>query len=123
MVDASRKSGGPAAFRYAVVGVDSSDNFRLAEILRRIRGKDVVARFLELTHAEPFIERHASEPLVLFLDLFGFDLVAGTDFISRVRAAHPTVVFSLYVDKAEFQARRVELPPQWRTRLNHYYKL
>jgi TIR domain-containing protein len=121
MVEASRVA--TAAPRYAVVGVDSPDNFQLAEILRRIRGKDAVARFLDLAHVEPFIESHSDGPMVVLLDLFGFDLLAATNFIGRVRENHPTVVFSLYIDKAEFQARRGELPAQWRDRLGHYYRL
>jgi hypothetical protein len=111
------------ACRFAVVGNDAPDNFQLAELLRRIRGKDSVARFLDLNHVEPFIENHSDEPLVIFLDLLGFDLLAGTKFIGRVRERHPTAVFSLYVDKAELQARRNELPADWRERLSHYYTL
>jgi hypothetical protein len=111
------------ACRYAVVGVDGADNFRLADILRRIRGKDVVARFLELDHAEPFIKKNADEPLHIFLDLFGYDLLAGTNFIGRVREKWPKPVFSLYVDKSEFQARRGEFPTGWLNRLSHYYRL
>jgi TIR domain len=110
-------------FRYAVVGLDTPDNFQLAEILRRIRGKDVVARFLELNHVEPFIEKHSDGPLVVFFDLFGFDVLEGTNFIGQVRERHPKAVFTLYVDKSEFQANRDELPAHWGDRLRHYYKL
>ncbi len=123
MVGSLRDSHAATACRYAVVGADTADNFRLADILRRIRGKDVVARFLELDHAEPFIERNANKPLHIFFDLLGYDLQAGTDFIGRVREKYPKPVFSLYVDKSNFQAMRGEFPQGWRDRLSHYYKL
>ena len=123
MAGALPKNGVAMPLRYAVIGIDSPDNFRLAQILRRIRGEDAVFRFLDPDHFEPFVERHAGQPLVIFFDLFGFDLLAGTTFIGHVRKKYPWIVFNLYLDKAEFESRRNDLPASWRGRFSHYYKL
>ena len=108
--------------KYAVVGVEDMSNFRLAQILRQLHGKDNVGRFLELSHLEPFLAENRQNPVVICLDLFGFDLTEATDTIGRVRDTYPKAVFNLYLDKDVYRDRAAELPAQWRSRLSHYYK-
>jgi hypothetical protein len=108
--------------KYAVVGVEDMSNLRLAQILRRLHGKENVARFLELSQLGPFLAANSEYPIVVCLDLFGFDLAEATGTIERVRETCPRVVFNLYLDKDVYRARTAELPASWHDRLSHYYK-
>jgi hypothetical protein len=109
--------------RYAVVGVDDVNNFRLAQIVRKIRGQDRVSRFLELGHVDAFLNGNAGRPIVICLDLLGYRPEVVIEMIGNVRDAHPKAVFSLYVDKEEYRARIETFPLNWQDRLSHYYKI
>ena len=109
--------------KYAVVGVENSANLRLSETLRRIYGKENVGRFLELQHLEPFLAANRDHPIVVCLDLFGFDPKQATDLVGHIRdEAFPKVVFNLFLDQTEYRARVNELPDNWQTRFKHYFK-
>ncbi len=45
------------------------------------------------------------------------------EVIGQVRNRYPRVVFSLYMDPDLWRTRRSELPGDWSTRLDHYYRL
>jgi hypothetical protein len=109
--------------KYAVVGIDDLDNLRLAQTLRKIHGKESVFRFLDLDHLEPFLGKNEGQGIVVCLDLLGYDPKDCTGMIGRIRDAFPKVVFTLYLNKNDYQARASEIPSKWRTRLSHYYKL
>jgi len=105
-----------------VAGPESLDNLRLSDILRRIIGKERVYRYLELGHLHDFVVRQSNHPIVVFLDILGFDLAEATALVGNVRESHPTVVFNLYVDKEEYMIRNKELPGGWSLRFMHYFK-
>jgi hypothetical protein len=107
----------------AVVGGDSLENLRLADLLRKMIGRERVFRHLETEHLLTFLDKHAEIPVVVFIDIFSFELPHVTEVIDEVRLRHPRVVFSLYMDPDEWRNRRVELPGDWSTRLGHYYHL
>lgn len=109
--------------KYAVVGKENSANLRLSKALRNAYGEDNVGRFLKLQHLEPFLATNQDYPIVVCLDLFGFDLREATDLVGRVRdSTFPNVVFNLYLDQNEYHARNHELPETWQTRFQHYFK-
>ena len=85
--------------KYVLVGEENSDNLRLSQILKRAYGKENVARFLELPFLEPFLKSHQGSPIVVCLDLFGYDLREATDTVGHVRDAYPKVVFNRYLDQ------------------------
>jgi hypothetical protein len=109
--------------RYAVVGIDDANNFRLAQILRKMRGQDRVSRFLELGHVHAFLDGNGGRPMIICLDLLGYRADAVTTMIGQIRDAFPRVVFSLYVEKDEYRTRISAFPLSWQERLSHYYKL
>jgi TIR domain len=109
--------------RVAVVGRDSMENLRLADLLRVMIGPENVFRHLETEHLLTFLEEHAETPIVVFVDIFSFELQNVTDVIGEVRDRHPRVVFSVYMDPGEWRTRRTELPGEWSDRLDHYYRL
>jgi hypothetical protein len=109
--------------KYAVVGEENRANLRLSDTLKELYGKENVGRFLELQHLEPFLAANQQYPIVVCLDLFGFDLHDVTEFVGRIRDVEfPRVVFNLYLDKTEYQDREQELPERWQTRFSHYNK-
>jgi hypothetical protein len=109
--------------RFALVGDETDGNFLLSKTLRRIYGKEYVARLFELEGLGPVLASHKGAPMVVCLDLFSYDLDAATRAVGRIRdETFPTVVFSLYVDHDEYERRASELPGNWRDRFEHYYK-
>ncbi len=91
--------------------------------MRRVYGENAVGRFLELQHLEPFLAANQEYPIIVCLDLFGFDLKEATDLVGHIRdSAFPKVVFNLYLDQTEYRERRHELPEHWQTRFTHYFK-
>jgi hypothetical protein len=86
-------------------------------------GSENVFRFLDTEHLLTFLERHSDAPIVVFLDVFGFELQHVTQVIGEIRTRYPRVVFSLYLDPDEWKTRRAELPGAWSDRLGHYYRL
>jgi hypothetical protein len=112
-----------AQCQFVIVGDDDRHNFELATLLRRLRGNAAVHRVFQLPQAEELVRCAPKQPLLIFLDLLAFEPAAATDFIGRVRAGYPHVVFNLYVDKEDFRARRQDFPEAWRKRLQHYYRL
>ncbi len=60
--------------RVAVAGRDSIESLRLADLLREIIGRENVFRHLETEHLLKFLEEHAHIPIVVFVDIFSFDL-------------------------------------------------
>lgn len=109
--------------RVAVVGRDSMENLRLADLLREMIGRENVFRHLETEHLLKSLEGHAETPIVVFVDIFSFELQHVTQMIGEIRVRYPRVVFSLYTDPDEWRTRRVELPGEWPDRLGHYYHL
>jgi hypothetical protein len=109
--------------RVAVVGRESMESLRLADLLREIIGQESVFRHLETEHLLKFLEEQAETPIVVFVDIFSFELQHVTQMIGEVRVRYPRVVFCLYVDPDEWKTRRVELPGEWSERLGHYYRL
>jgi hypothetical protein len=112
-----------AQTRVALVGRESLENLRLAEVLRGLVGDGNVFRHLETQHLLSFLAEHAERPIVIFFDVFSFNLQEVTQVIGQVRNRYPRVVFSLYVDPDVWRTRRSELPADWSTRLDHYYRL
>lgn len=109
--------------KYAVLGVENIANLRLSNTLRRVYGPQNVGRFLELQHLEPYLVTNEGAPIVVCLDLFGFDLSQATKLVGYVRdRAFPKVVFNLFVDQKEYRERSGELPGNWQLRFQHYYK-
>lgn len=108
---------------YAIVGEESVANFRLFEILKSAFGKPHVKRLLELQHLRDFLERASSHPVIVCLDLFSYDLNTVTDAIASIRDDFPRAVFTLYLDKDEYAKRRDELPENWASRFDHYFKV
>jgi hypothetical protein len=113
----------PQLVLYAVVGEESRANLRLFETLKTAFGRQQVRRLLELQHVRECLAQASSQPVVVCLDLFSFDLPAVTDALDDFRDDFPKAVFTLYLDKDEYARRRNELPGNWATRLDHYYKL
>lgn len=111
------------ACQYLVVGIDDDENYMLSKTLRQMHGKENVHRHLELDHAESFIAARTGTPLIVCLDLFGFEPTKALAFIGQVRQTYPRVVFSLYVGQQEWTEKRLDLPPEWANRLLHYYRL
>jgi len=109
--------------RVAIVGPDSMESLRLADLLRGMIGQENVFRYLETEHLLKFLEEHTETPVVVFVDIFGFQLQHVTRVIGEVRVRYPRVVFSLYIDPDEWKTRRVELPGEWSERLGHYYRV
>jgi TIR domain len=106
-----------------LVGPESMENLRLADVLRRLVGRANFFRHLETEHLLTFLREHAETPLVVFVDLFSFNLERVTEVIGEVRHRNPRVVFSLYMDPDSWRTRRAELPGEWSARLGHYYHL
>ena len=111
-----------STLKVAVVGEESADNLRLADILRRLYGRENTFRFLELPHLTDFVGKYSEHPMVVCFDLFSLDLGDATSAIGNIRAAYPAVVFNLYVDAEEYETRQSELPGEWSKRLDHYYR-
>ena len=109
--------------RVAVVGQDNLENLRLAHILRELIGRENVFRHLETDHLLTFLEEHVETPIVVFVDIFSFELLHATQVVGQIRDRYPRVVFSLYMDPDEWKTRRVELPGDWSDRFDHYYHL
>lgn len=109
--------------RVALVGPESIENLRLAEVMRGIVGQANFFRHLETGQLLRFLGEHAEAPTAVFVDLFGFNLQQVTEMIGEVRRRHPRAVFSLYVDPNTWRTRRGELPGDWSARLSHYYYL
>ena len=109
--------------RVAIVGPDSMESLRLADLLREMIGRENVFRYLETEHLLRFLEEHTETPVVVFVDIFSFQLQHVTRMIGDVRVRYPRVVFSLYIDPDEWKTRRVELPGEWSERLGHYYRV
>lgn len=108
--------------KVAVVGEESADNLRLADILRKIYGPENTFRYLELPHLTDFVGKHSGDPIVVCFDLFSFDLTEATNVIGHIRISYPAVVFNLYVNGEEYGDRQKELPGEWSKRLDHYYR-
>jgi len=109
--------------KYAVVGKENYANFRLSETLLKAYGENNVGRFLELEHLEPFLIQNQDYPIIVCIDLFGYDLHEATNLIGKIRdKSFPKVVFNLYLDKNEYRERNQELPEKWQTRFTHYFK-
>jgi hypothetical protein len=108
--------------KVTVVGEESLSNLRLADTLRNILGKENVYRYLELHHLIEFLSKNHLNPVIVFLDLFGYDLVQVTETIGTIRQKYPSVVFNLYMDRDDFKGRWRELPREWATRLDHYFR-
>ncbi len=108
--------------KFVLVGDETEDNLRFSQIVKRVYGNENVARFLELRHLEPFLADHPNDPIVVCLDLLGFDPKEATDILGRIRLDFPKAVINLYLDRDEYQQRSQELPEDWRTRFEHYYK-
>lgn len=109
--------------KFAVVGMDNADNFGLAQALRHIYGQGNVARFLSLDYVQHFFAEYSAEPIVIVLDLLGFEPQEATTFIDQTRVSFPKTVFTLFVDETEYQEKKREFLPAWQQRLGHYYKL
>ena len=109
--------------RVAVAGRESMESMRLADLLREMIGRENVFRHLETEHLLTFLEENANIPIVVFVDIFSFDLQHVTKTIGEIRLRYPKVVFSLYTDPDEWKTRKVELPGDWSDRLGHYYHL
>jgi hypothetical protein len=105
----------------AVVGRESIESLRLAHLLREMIGPDNVFRHLETEHLMTFLEMHTEIPIVVFLDIFSFELQHVAQMIGDIRARYPRVVFSLYIDPDDWKTRREELPGAWADRFGHYY--
>ena len=101
--------------RVVVVGRESMENLRLAQLLRETIGVENVFRHLATEDLLTFLEKHAEIPIVVFLDVFSFELQHVTQMIGEIRARYPRVVFSLYLDPDEWKTRRAELPGAWPT--------
>jgi hypothetical protein len=108
--------------KVALVGQESADNLRLANILRKIYGPENTFRYLELPHLTDFVDRHSDDPIVVCFDLFSFDLTEATNAIGHIRSSYPAVVFNLYVDGEEYEIRHRKFPGEWSNRLDHYYR-
>jgi len=108
--------------KYVLVGVESTANLRLSQILKQAYGKENVARFLEFQYLERFLGNNPASPIVVCLDLFGFDLKEATETVAHIRNAYPKVVINLYLDQDEYRRRNHELPEQWQDRFRHYFK-
>jgi len=108
--------------RFVLVGDETADNFRLSQILKQVFGRENVTRLLELKPLESFLTAHPNDPIVICLDLLGFDSEEATETIGRVREDFPKAVFHLYLDQDEYKRRSVELSDHWRNRLTHYFK-
>ena len=108
--------------KYVLVGDESAANLRLSQILKQAYGKENVARFLELQYLEPFLVNNHGSPIVVCLDLFGFDLKEATGTVGHIRDAYPKVVFNLYLDQDEYRRRNHELSEHWQDRFRHYFK-
>ena len=112
-----------AQTRVALVGRESLENLRLADVLRGLIGDDNVSRQLETEHLLRFLAENEETPIVVFFDVFSFKLEHVVEVIGQVRRRYPRVVFSLYMDAEAWRARRSELPGEWPARLDHYYRL
>ena len=110
------------SLKYALVGEESSSNLRLSQILKEAYGKENVARFLELHQLEPFLAANQESPIVVCLDLLGFNLQKATEMVGITRDTYPKVVFNLYVDQDEYHRRSQDLPDPWQERFSHYFK-
>ena len=60
--------------RVAVAGRESMECLRLADVLREVIGRENVFRYLETEHLLKFLEKHSQIPIVVFVDIFSFDL-------------------------------------------------
>ncbi len=108
--------------KVTVVGEESLANLRLADTLRRILGNEYVHRCLELDHLIAFLSKNHLNPVIVFLDLFCYDLSQVTDTIGAIRQKYPSAVFNLYMERDDFKGRWHELPREWSTRLDHYFR-
>lgn len=108
--------------KVTVVGEESVANLRLADTLRTILGKDNVYRCLELHHLTEFLDKYHLNPVIVFLDLFGYDLTQVIQTIGTIRQHYPSAVFNLYMDRDDFKGRWRELPSEWQGRLDHYFR-
>src|SRR5689334_973823 len=108
--------------KVTVVGEESVANLRLADTLRTILGKDNVYRCLELHHLTEFLDKYHLNPVIVFLDLFGYDLAQVTQTIGMISQHYPSAVFNLYMDRDDFKGRWRELPSEWQGRLDHYFR-
>jgi hypothetical protein len=106
-----------------VIGMESVHNLRLADILRKILGKDHVLRFLETRHLLECLAEGISKPVGIFIDLSSFSPDDATETIGYVRNQYPTVVFCIYISNEEENAIWKQLPANWQDRLSHYYRL
>src|SRR5271155_1050801 len=96
--------------KYVLVGDENLDNLRLSQVLRKVYGKENVARFLALEYLEPFLISHKGTPVVICLDLFSFEVKEVTAVVGHIRDTYPKAVFNLYLDQDEYHRRMNELP-------------
>lgn len=109
--------------RAVVVGEESLDNLKLANTLRDFMGKEKVIRYLELSHLLTYMSENSRYEIMIYLDLFSFDLQECTQTVQRIRDIYPSAAFCLYFSKRDHQTRWKELPVNWQARFQHYYSL
>lgn len=113
----------PKQLKTIVLGGESLENLRLANILRKILGQENVHRYLEPKHFLKDVEDMVEHPIVTFVDLFSLNLKTVTDTIGFIRSNFPIIAFCLYVEKNEVRDRQYDIPGEWALRLQHYHKL
>ena len=107
----------------AVVGKETIQNLKLANTLRELIGRESVYRFLELKHLLDFVSHTNEIPIVVYLDIFCFDLIEVTTVIGRIQTQHPKVVFSIYLDKEAAEEKWNDLPEKWGEWLTYYFRI
>jgi hypothetical protein len=113
----------PSTPVFAVIGPENLENMELAKMLRHISGEDNVFRGLTIADMFTFAEQARDGVGSIFVDLFGYNPIQMTEAIGQIREKYPVFVFTLYIDKEVFIRRASELPREWGTRFQHYYKL
>lgn len=104
-----------------VVDPNASSALALNEALMRDNRVSHVERVSDLNDARR--ELSGSHFNTVFIDPVSLDLTVASEFIFTVRRTYPDIVFVLFVDSAEVNARRDEFYSGDRYRFQHYHTL
>src|SRR5579871_645478 len=106
-----------------VVGPESVQNMRLAQTLRTFLGSKSISRYIELADMYANAAKSKEQPITIFIDLLGYDLVEATDMIGRVWHDYPVFIFVQYLDKDHYVRQEKDLPGEWADHFRVFFKL